>query len=226
MSRRKARNAKYAAAVKEYRKLAKRADQRLVRLERYATQPKYANITQFAYAKAMRDIRSWSGDNAKRFNTKPPKNLNSLMAKINDIKSFLQSASSSIKPTKDNAIYNDKGQLVGGGIDLTYQKRAQTLNSLYGTNVSWENIGELFESTLYRKLAKKYESKTAVRIIGQLQGSERRIKSAIKHHKPVSVHVSFTNDEGKKRPDKILEEQVNKTLRYYKKDISSLYDSI
>lgn len=217
MSRRKARNAKYAAAVAEYRKLAKRADQRLVRLERYSQQEKYANITQYAYAKAMRDIRSWSGKDATRFNTKPPKNLNSLMAKINDIKGFLQSASSTIKPTADNAVYNEKGQIVGGGIDLTYQKRADTLNQRFGTNVTWENVGSIFESTLYRKLAKKYESKTAVRIIGKLQGDDKKIQQAINDRRSYNVRI---------KGEKPLEEAVNKTLRYYKKDISSLYQSL
>ena len=217
MSRRKARNAKYNAAVAEYRKLAKRADQRLVRLERYSNQEKYANVTQYAYAKAMRDIRSWSGKDATRFNTKPPKNLNSLMAKINDIKGFLQSASSTIKPTADNAVYNEKGQIVGGGIDLTYQKRADTLNQRFGTNVTWENVGSIFESTLYRKLAKKYESKTAVRIIGKLQGDEKKITRAIDNKKAFNVRI---------KGEKPLEEAVNKTLRYYKKDITSLYKSL
>ena len=230
MSKKSTRDAKHAALVREYRKLAKRADQRLVRLERYAKEPKYKNILKFAYAKAMRDIRSWSGENATRFNTKPPSNLQSLQGKINDIKSFLSAASSSIKPTKDNAIYRDIGgvkTLVGGGIDLTYQKRAQTLNARYGTNVTWENVGELFESGLYKKLASKYAaSKTAVRIIGQLQANEKQIKSAIKHHKPVSVHVDFTDESGQQHSDQILEEQVNKTLRYYKKDITSLYKSL
>lgn len=217
MSRRKARNAKYAAAVAEYRKLAKRADQRLVRLERYSQQEKYANVTQYAYAKAMRDIRSWSGKDATRFNTKPPANLNSLMAKINDIKGFLQSASSTIKPTADNAVYNEKGQIVGGGIDLTYQKRADTLNQRFGTNVTWENVGSIFESTLYRKLAKKYESKTAVRIIGKLQGDDKKIQRAINDKKSYNVRI---------KGEKPLEEAVNKTLRYYKKDITSLYKSL
>lgn len=217
MSRRKARNAKYAAAVAEYRKLAKRADQRLVRLERYSQQEKYANVTQYAYAKAMRDIRSWSGKDATRFNTKPPANLNSLMAKINDIKGFLQSASSTIKPTADNAVYNEKGQIVGGGIDLTYQKRADTLNQRFGTNVTWENVGSIFESTLYRKLAKKYESKTAVRIIGKLQGDDKKIQKALDQKQSYNVRI---------KGEKPLEEAVNKTLRYYKKDINSLYKSL
>ena len=226
MSIRKARKQRYAALVKEYRKLAKRADQRLVRLERYAQQPKYSNVTQFAYKKAMRDIRSWSGENATRFNTKPPSHISKLQAKINDIKAFLGSASSTIKPTPDNVVRNDRGEIVGGGIDLTYQKRADTLNARYGTDVTWENVGSLFESTLYRKISKKYDSKTAVRVIGQLQKNDADIKTAIEKHKPISININFINDSGEKKPDKILEEQVNKTLRYYKKDISSLYKSL
>ena len=217
MGKRAQRNAKYTALVKEYRKLAKRADQRLVRLEKYSRQEKYSNILQYAYARAQRDIRSWSGENATRFNTKPPSNMNSLQGKINDIKTFLQSASSSIKPTQDNAVYNDKGQIIGGGIDLTYQKRADTLNQKYGTDVTWENVGSIFESTLYKKLSKKYSSKTAVRIIGKLQGNEKKVVKSFKKHEPVNVRIS---GEGP------LEEAVNKTLRYYKKDISSLYGAL
>lgn len=219
MSRRKSRSAKYAALVKEYRKLAKRADQRLVRLERYAEQPKYSNITQFAYKKAMRDIRSWSGENATRFNTKPPSHISKLQAKIADINAFLRSASSSLKPTKDNAIYRD-GVLVGGGIDLTYQKRADTLNQRYGTNVTWENVGSIFESQLYRKLIKKYgsqASKSIVRDIGKLQQNEKEIKAALNKKQPIKL--SFKG-EGP------LEDEVNHILRYYKKDIKSLYKSL
>ena len=217
MARRSERNQKYAALVKEYRTLAKRADQRLVRLEKYAQQEKYANIKQYAYAKAQRDIRSWSGEKATRFNTKPPSSINSLQAKINDIKNFLQSATSSIKPTADNVVRNEKGQIIGGGIDLTYQKRADTLNQKYGTDVTWENVGSIFESTLYKKLSKKYSSKTAVRVIGKLQGNEKKVVKSFKKHEPVNIRISG---------ELPLEEAVNKTLRYYKKDISSLYGAL
>ena len=219
-TKKQARDAKYNALVKEYRKLAKRADQRLVRLERYAQQDKYKNVKKYAYARAMRDIRSWSGskEGANRFNIKPPSNINSLMGRINDIKTFLHSASSSIKPTMDNAVYNSEGQLIGGGIDLTYQKRAATLNERYGTDVTWENIGQLFESQLFRKLDKKYKSsKTAVRIIGKLQKDEKSIIKAFDDKKSFNVRI-----EG----EKPLEEAVNKTLRYYKKDINSLFGAL
>lgn len=232
MSRRKNRQKREAELLAEYRKLAKRADQRLVRIERYAKEPKYQNITQFAYKRAMRDIRSWSGATAKRFNTKPPMNktgtvnLNKLQAKLSDIKSFLSATTSTLKPTPDNAVYNAQGILVGGGIDLTYQKRADTLNRLYGTSVTWENIGELFESQIYRKMMNKYESKEAVRIIGQLQANEKEIKRALTNKKPISIHVTFTDSKGNKQSDEVLEEQVNQALRYYKKDIKSLYKSL
>lgn len=209
---------KYNAALKEYRKLAKRADQRLVRLERYATEPRYENIKQYAYARAMRDIKSWSGERAKRFNTRPPSNYSELMGKINDIKWFLQAATSSIKPTKDNAVYDYvDGQkvLVGGGIDLTYQKRAATLNEKYGTNLTWENVGWMFESALYRKLAKKFnDSKTAVRVIGHIQKNEEEILKAYNKGKAYNVKI---------KGEKPLEEDVNYALQHYGKSIKSLY---
>lgn len=87
----------YQKLLKEYRKLAKRADQRLVRLEGYRHDKGFQNITQYAYKKAMSDIRSWSGKGSKRFNTAPPKTAAELKAKISDIKSFLQSPTSSKK---------------------------------------------------------------------------------------------------------------------------------
>lgn len=212
--------AKYQAALKEYRKLAKRADQRLVRLERYAAREGYENVKEYAYARAMRDIRTWSGSDAKRFNTRPPSGYWDLMGKINDIKYFLRSASSSIKPTADNAIYNEKGELVGGGIDLTYEKRAQALNKRYGTDVSWENIGALFESQLYRKMINKYgvqASKSIVRAIGKIQANDADIKRALEDKKAIKLHFE------KEGP---LEDKVNHILRYYKKDVTSLYEKL
>lgn len=215
------KSAQYKALEKEYRKLAKRADQRLVRLERYAKRPKYKEVLTFAYARAMRDIRAWSGENANRFNTKPPSNTNQLKAKINDIKYFLQAASSSIKPTKDNAVYNERGEIISGGIELTYQKRAETLNEKYkdeGLNVTWKNIGDLFNSPLYRKMLNKYKSSDqAVRIIGTLQKSERKVLNAFKDKKKINVHI-----EG----EEPLQDAVNQALRYYRKDIKSLYKNL
>ena len=77
-----------------YHRIAKVADQRLVRLEKLEGQEGYGNALQWAYKRAMSDIETWSGEGASRFNTKAPANANQLKAKINDIKTFLGSESS------------------------------------------------------------------------------------------------------------------------------------
>lgn len=87
----------YQTLLKEYRRLAKRADQRLVRLEGYRHDKGFENITQYAYKRAMKDIKSWSGKKATRFNTEPPKNPAELQKKISDIKQFLGAPTSSKK---------------------------------------------------------------------------------------------------------------------------------
>lgn len=209
---------KYNELEKEYRKPAKRADQRLVRLEHYSELGgKYLNVTKFAYSKAMVDIRKWSGEGAKRFNTKPPVKTVSLQAKIRDIKDFLESPSSTIKPTKENQVINKEGKVLPGGIENIYDRRAQTLNEKYGkyldTPFTWDNIQDFFESALYKKLDKKgYDSGTVIRAIGTIQKNAEQVAEEIKAHKPSHVHVN----------DMHVDNYVNKILRYYKKDISKL----
>ena len=213
---------KHKELVKEYRKLAKRADQRLVRIEQYQKLGgKYLNIKEFAYKRAMVDIRKWSGEGATRFNTKPPANTTSLKAKISDIKEFLQAPTSTIKPTKDNAVYDPEGKvIIGGGIELTFQNRADSLNAkyknYYDKPFTWENISDLFESTLWKKLdAKPGDSHTNVKAIGIIKKNEKKILDDFAKHKP--THIDVGED------DMVLQTQVNKILRYYKKDIRKLF---
>lgn len=136
-----------------YRRIAKVADQRLVRLEKLADQAGYGNATQWAYKRAMRDIAQWSGEGATRFNTKPPEKAHQLQAKINDIKTFLGSESS----TKS-------------GIKATYQQRINTLNTKYGTQYQADDLQKLFSSSLWKKMeAKGYDSDTIMKAIGYIQ---------------------------------------------------------
>lgn len=137
-----------------YRRIAKVADQRLVRLERLAGLPGYGNATQWAYRRAASDIETWGGNIEKpRFNTKPPESLNALRAKINDIKAFLGSESS----TKS-------------GITETYKNRAKTINSKYGTSFQVDDLAKVFNNGLMKKLeAKGFSSKTILKAIGYIQ---------------------------------------------------------
>lgn len=120
--------------LKEYKKLAKRADQRLVRLEGYRHDKGFEAITSYAYKSAMKDIRKYSGEGANRFNTKAPESDRDLLRKIADIKKFLDAPSSTKK----------------GVVDL-YKKKADTLNKnkdIWGDregNLTWQDYASVFE---------------------------------------------------------------------------------
>lgn len=189
---------KYKALMSEYRQLAKRADQRLVRLEKRANSgQEWKAVTKYAYANAMEEIRRFSGAEAKRFNVKPPNTTQMLQAKINAIKRFLES------PTSTTT-----------GIRRTYEKRVNTINKEYGTDFTWEELKEFFDSALSNKLDAKVDSKTKLIIVGEIQKHGSEIKKALEDHKP--IHLKLDDD--------IAEYEVNKVLQYYKKDIKKLLE--
>lgn len=133
----------YVAEYIEYKKLARKADNRLRAIERYSEQEYYKGIERYAYARAMRDIEIWSGSGKKRFETKPPDSLQGIRAKINDIKNFLES------PTSTKA-----------GVTEIYKKRADTINERFGTKLTWQQIADYYTSTAHEKAAEMYGSKT------------------------------------------------------------------
>ena len=202
---------KRKALEKEYRKLAKRADQRLVRLEQYAeSNKKYKSILKFSYERAIRDIRSWSGENASRFNTKPPSNTNQLKAKISDIKRFLASASSTLKETKENK-----------GIISTYNKRVKSINEKFGTNFTWETLAHYYETGMNKKLDMQLDSETKMEVVAVIRENEDAIKEAFAENK--KIHIKAYDQKTGKR-DKILETEVNKIISQYGfADISELF---
>lgn len=131
--------------MKEYRKLAKRADQRLVRLEGYRHDKGYDKIDQYAYKTAMKDISTYSGPTGSRFNTAPPMftdkagkptgiNVRKLEAKVADIKKFLASPTSTKK-----------------GVQAIYKKRAEALNKSSkmlgssGDGFTWQEWGNFWD---------------------------------------------------------------------------------
>ena len=156
-----------------YRTLAKAADQRLVRLEGYAYEENMKNATRWAYARAQFDIKQWSGEGAKRFNTAPPTSDTHLEHKIADIKRFLQSESSTKK-----------------GIIGTLQKRADTLNQKYHTNFRWDEVGRFFNSKLYKKLEDINGSKTILKILAVLHEKKNDVIKAIKDNNERELDLS------------------------------------
>lgn len=167
---------KYDSLIEEYRALAKRADQRLVRLERYAHRPGYAEITKGAYSRAIKDIESWSGPGARRFNRGIPMNDRGvvderlLKAKINDIKTFLRSDTSSLKPGIGNRGYSIS----------SYEKAAKAFNQRYGGDLTWKEISNYYSKKVAKKVAAKiHSSKSVAAALGKFKElSERDPKAS------------------------------------------------
>lgn len=134
---------------KEYNRLAKKADARLRALEAYQWQKNFKSATKWAYAKAMRNIKSWGGN--RRFQTSA-RNLSDteLQMKIKDIESFLES------PTSTKS-----------GIINTYKKRVDTLNKNLGTNFSWNEFAKFIQSDTYKKVDKLFGSNTLFSVVGK-----------------------------------------------------------
>ena len=194
MARKK--SSEYDSLVKEYRRLAKRADQRLVRLENLSGNKGFKNVLSWAYQKAMKSIKQWSGQDANRFNTKPPSKTSSLRAKIRDIEQFLGMRSSTKK-----------------GIMTSYKKRADTLNKNNGTNFTWEDVGKFFESGEWEKMEKEYGSKTAIMAVGEIQRNEDAIVEAIEAHRDANLKI-----ENKK-----VKSTVNDLISKYGLGVVDLY---
>ena len=194
----------YNELVKVYRTLAKSADQRLVRLEAYQHDKDFKTATQWAYARAMHDIEQWSGSEAKRFNTAPPASKVDLISKIQDIKHFLESPTSTKK-----------------GIVDVYKKRADTLNRTMRkdnpdwTNLTWKDMAQYFDSALNDKLDQEYGSKTKMKVFASLKKNRKEIIDDIKEKKDQHIKVN----------DEVLEIQLNNIISKYPEEVQKLLKS-
>lgn len=189
----------YGALTKIYRTLAKTADQRLVRLEGYRHEKNFKIADKWAYARAMRDIQAWSGEDATRFNTKPPASVAQLQAKIQDIKTFLTLPSS----TKQ-------------GIIKMYQKRADTINAKYGTNFKWDEIGTFFESEAWKQADEKFASESAITVLATIYKNKDKIIKDIEKANSTNIKV----------PDKMVESLVNRFLKENGDDVLEAFKDL
>ena len=142
----------------EYRRLAKKADQRLVRLEKLATDPIYKNVDKFSYARAQKYIEHIFGSESNRFNRKI-ENYNSLVGAINDVNTFLKSPTSTKR-----------------GIVTTYKNKANAANKQFGTNFTWQDYANYYQSGTADKLTSKMTYREALKKVGKMQKNKKIIK--------------------------------------------------
>lgn len=187
--------ASYNALVKKYRKLAKRADQRLVRLEALSYEKGYKYVRDWAYSTAMRDINIWSGPDAKRFNTKPPETISKLERKIADIENFLAMKTSTKK-----------------GITEVYEQRATTINDIFDTQFTWRDFANAIESGIYEKFKKDYGYNTALTVVAKMQRDKKQLEAAVKEANEKNIKISKTDAMSKLDYDMIIKQTISKEL--------------
>lgn len=187
-----------------YRRLAKQANQRMVRLEQISTpgskqyNEAFKNVKSYAYEKYQREALALSQGKSKRFSESLNLSLNQnqLNARINVLKNFLQSPTST------------KGDII-----KLYTERANTINERYDTDFTWESLAKFFESGLYDKLSRNFESDGAFNIIGAISKNPKEI---IKNIKNADAIVELVDDE-------ILAEDVQQAVKALGKDIRNFF---
>lgn len=166
----------YKKELARYNKLAKKADRRMRELERFSRYDEYSSVLNYAYRMAEHDIKSWTppeGLSKKpRWQRNAPADTISLQAKIRDIEKFLRKKTSTIT-----------------GVKEIYIKRTDTINKKYGTNFTWEQLANYFESGFAEKANDKYGSKTALRAIGVLQKNKEQALKTIKEKSENNIQV-------------------------------------
>ena len=166
-------NTEWEAIQKENRKLAKRANQRMVRLERAAEAPGMQSILKYAYKVAQRDltslgkegpkkrftehvtIKAFPGPNGKKLTGTALIKANVRRARIEQkmMKEFLSSATSTMGKTKG---YEAEGISGTVGVKAVWDKVNQTINtnylSEYDLEMSDSDFKRFWESRKQKKL--------------------------------------------------------------------------
>lgn len=146
----------FQKVAKEYKKLAKRANQRMVRLEKYSKRPGYSGVLGMAYRVAQQDIKGLYQKKGEKLRyTETPRmyevkkngkklegqekakaNVQMLKSKMKSINTFLESKSSTIEdikmkdPVTGKVLRDAEGKpiIAKEGLNTLYDKRTTTLN--------------------------------------------------------------------------------------------------
>lgn len=155
-----------------YHRIAKVADQRLVRLEQLSKEKGFEGVTEYAYRNAQKALDVWGGN---RFNTKMPESANLRNEKIADMIHFIESKTS----TK-------------GGIVNTYEKRAATMKKNYGLDITWQKLGKIMEA--YKDDdSKGSPPKTGIKAVGVINDIKKEgLEAAMKKNRNMNDDIVMT----------------------------------
>lgn len=175
--------ASYEELRKEYVKLAKRADQQMVRLEALSHEAHFRDVLSWAYGRAAHNIESWEGKKTgpadrPRFNRNIPDNMKELKQRLTDVEQFLNSST------------NTKRKI----IDL-YKRRVETINKNMETDLTWKEFADLTESGVFDEMKEDYGSSTTFDVIAELQQKRDKFKDLVKRERERRIDISEELDK-------------------------------
>ena len=168
---------------KEYKRLADRADKRLLRLERLAKQhpDTYGNVLAYAYKGAQKSIEYWDKkpSNKPRFARNTPKTAEEMKQKMADIQDFLR------KPTSSKV-----------GIDQTYKNKAESLNKKFKTDFTWEEWARFGIRGYWDRKDGRYTYNEMIKVSKVQKSHENVIMTydKLKRRKPSKYNLDITSD--------------------------------
>lgn len=127
----------------EVKPMLKEANAKLLNLEKLSKKDGYEGVEDFAYRVAINNIREIRGEEFRFFNI--PKNTHQLEKTKRALERFLES------PTSTRA-----------GIEDIYKKNAASLNEKFGTDFSWQDMGNFLDAASFEDIKAQYDSTTAI----------------------------------------------------------------
>lgn len=193
----------------EYLRLSKKANKRLYSLEKLSKEDYFKSVTEWAYRRAMKDIKLWGGNNRFPINTRSLNKLTTqtLSAMRNDVYNFLNSKTS----TKRDIIHN-------------YVNKTKKFNKLYHTNWNWVDMANYFENDGLRdKLEQNnFASKTSLQLVGVFRKNPDEIEEIIeKYNKTHKIDKDMEKEISKLKGNKIKDGD-NEALIFDEKNIPKL----
>lgn len=193
----------------ESRKLAKRANQRMVRAELYSKRPKHKKIKEYSYSKAQKDIaniRKMLGRPVKQANLRfiesasIPKEFGEdykaavsfFRMQIAAEKQFLDAVTSTIGPAM-SSIQSEYRRMDKEGLNWLYDQRTRTINEKYHTNFTAEELQRFFSSRKQAQLQKDFGSDQMFSIANEMINiptTKRELKKFFDQHKVVNMKVN------------------------------------
>lgn len=155
-----------------YKTLAKSADTRMRRLEQASQEEYYRGAEEYSYRVAMRNIDQWT-PGGSRWDTAAPANKSSLIRKIEDIKTFLRSETSTKR-----------------GLTNIAKRRVKTINEKYGTNFTWTEWANFANSSLNKKMDSEMGSSTKMMVLGKILRNKDQIVKAVQEANEKNIVVS------------------------------------